>query len=311
MEENKAAAGQDAGAPEKKRFSLKGSARALTHKKLFAIFAVLGAALLLLRVWQMLYVIDPETGFFANRSDPTVWLFYILTVGLMVAAPLCFYLAGDGTYTVLPVRRDPLHGAACLLVAAAAGWDAYTQFTAYRGGSSAGRLSLAFCVFAALSAAAMLWEALRFFIGKGSAKAGRLLRLAPALWMFFRTVSFFAITANYLYSSQLLLNIFGAAFLMLFFFHYARKTSAVEADDNTAAFCATGTVAAAFLFPAAVSALLLQAVRHTEGLYCDFAPYALAGGLFCLTALLQMKKKPEKTVEAGLAPAAGPDADEA
>ena len=264
---------------------IKGIAKNLSYKKLFVGSGIAALLLTALRCWQATRLLDPASGFFTDKNHPTVWLFYILTVGLAVLGILLFYLAGDRGAGEIAARRSVPHAAAALAMAAAVGMDAFGAWQTPREGGSGGKLLIARAVFGALAAVVFLLDCAFFLTGAGFGKKLRILRLIPVVWAFFITVSFFAVTASYLHSSQLLLTIFGAAFLMMFLFEYARKVAGVNAADNTAVFCGTGLVAASLLFAAALPALLLYFTQHVEIAYAPFSFYQLAGALFCVTAL--------------------------
>lgn len=283
---------------------IKGIAKNLSYKTLFACCGIAGALLTALRCWQALRLLDPETGFFTDKSNFTVLLFYVLSIGLVVAALVLFYLAGDRGPGGIAAGRSVPHAVGSLALAVTVGMDALQAFRTPGEGGGTDKLTLARGIFGALAALVLLLDFVVFLTGAGFGKKLRIVRLFPVVWAFFVTVGYFAVTASYLHSSQLLLVIFGNAFLMLFFFEYARKQAGVNAGDNTAVFCATGAVAAILLFACGMPALILRLTGGGEIAYCPFAWYHLAGALFCVTALC-LRREDEKTVPTAPFPAPG------
>ncbi len=262
---------------------LKGALKNLSYRKLFLSLGAVGFALVLLRIWQVLFLLDPDSGFFKEKNDLTVLPFYVLAIGLTLAALLLFYLAGDAG-AVFRMRRSVPHGIACLLTAAAVGADALTKQTGAVTGGSAG-LQKAYTVSAFAAALVFLLDGVVFLSGAAFGKKLRILRLVPVLWAFFLTIGYFAVTASYLHSTQLMLTIFGDAFLMIYLFEYARKAAGINAAENSAVFCATGLVAAVLLTAASLPALLLKLTAGAQIAYCPFLWYHLACAAFCVTSL--------------------------
>ena len=185
---------------------------------------------------------------------------------------------------VFRMRRSVPHGIACLLTAAAVGADALTKQTGAVTGGSAG-LQKAYTVSAFAAALVFLLDGVVFLSGAAFGKKLRILRLVPVLWAFFLTIGYFAVTASYLHSTQLMLTIFGDAFLMIYLFEYARKAAGINAAENSAVFCATGLVAAVLLTAASLPALLLKLTAGAQIAYCPFLWYHLACAAFCVTSL--------------------------
>lgn len=286
---------------KKTKFTLKGALPGLTPKTLFSVFGCLGACLLVLRVLQTLLWMDPATGFFTDRSHPSILPFYILSIGIALGALLLFYLGRQLPAAGLSIRKNVPHACALLLTALTVGYDGVVRISDYIANRSdalslgtqaaSQRVLLIYSVFSMLSAAVFLLDAAAFFTGAGFGAKLRLLRLVPVFWGFFRTIRFFAVTASYIHSTQLFLTIFANAFLMLFLFEYARKAADIAAEENTAVFCASGLVSGVLLLTVGVTDLLLQITGKGAMPYCGFAPYTLAAGLFCLTALALLKSE--------------------
>ncbi len=284
----------------KNKFTLKNALPGLSPKTLFIVFGCLGFALLLLRIAQTQLWMDPETGFFTDSSHFSVLPFYILSIGFALGALVLFYLGRQLPVAGLGVRRSVPHAFTLLLTAAAVAYDGMMQLAVYNAGeepvytngnliNATRRVLFIYVVFALLSALVFLLDSVAFFSGASFGAKLRILRLVPVFWAFFRTVRFFAITASYIHSTQLFLTIFASAFLMLFLFEYARKIAGMAAEENTAVFCASGLIAGVLLITVGVTDLLLKLTGKGAMPHCEFAPYTLAAGLFCFTALGLLK----------------------
>ncbi len=272
---------------------LKGAAKKMNVRTPLVFAAVLGAALIALRVYQSLRLIDPATGFFTDRANLTVPLFYALSVGGAVLIPLLFYVCTLSRAEYIAAETRPLHALAAVFAAVLTGFDGVKQVftpadTSAAGNSvtaaAASRLPIAAAVTGVLAAAALLVIAASFFTGKDLMKKVRVLLLFPALWALCKTVSHFAVSANYLRNSALLIAVFADVFMMLFFFEYAKKLAGYGGDGNSPACLACACLTAILQFSAAATGLCGLAGRG-EFLYAPFEAYRLAAALFALTAV--------------------------
>ena len=289
-----------------------GSVKSLNYQKLFLCTGLVGLVLIALRFYQVLSILDPETGFFTDKNDPTVWLFYILTVVFVLGTLMCFVLAGDRDIGALPVRRSLPHAAGSIIMAAALAREVFAGGFSFAGAT---KLQLAGAFAAALSVIVFFLDFIVFLTGAAFGAKLRFVRLIPVLWTFFLTVGYFSITASYLHSTQLLLTIFGSAFFMLYLFEYARKLADINAGENTAVFCATGAIAAVLLLAAALPALALKLSAGAEIAHCPFQAFQLTAAVFCVTSLCLLrrpaKEQPVPTVPFAEKPSDETDAEQA
>ena len=223
---------------------LKGAAKNMSPKTPVILGSVLGGALVLLRVYQTLSLIDPDTGFFRANAGVTVPLFYILAVGLALLTPAACYLCPLSKAEYIAAEKRPLHAVACLLFAVAVLGDSISLFTSgavndvsqssvrHILSQNNGRLVNATAVLGVIAAVALALCSVSFFAGKELTKKAKVLYLAPALWALCKTMSYFTINASYLNNTSLLVCIFADVFLMVFFFEYARKVTGIAGDGN-------------------------------------------------------------------------------
>ncbi len=305
---------------EKKERKLKGSLNKLQPKTVFVVFGIAGVLLLLLRIYQTVVLMDPATGFFKDNGNFTIMLFYVLSIGIVAAVFLLFYLGRQVPVSLLHIRRNVPHALACMLFAGTLIVDAVTRFSDYKAMSQAfvsadpkqaeTKLLLAYLIFAVLGALVFALDAVVFFTGAAFGGKLRILRLIPVFWAFFLTIRYFAVTASYIHSTQLFLTIFSVAFFMLFLFEYARKIAGIVPEENTAVFCATGLVSAILLLTVGVTNLILVVTGKGCMPHCEFVPYSLSGGLFCITSLFLLKGASARDASASI-PTAPLSVDEA
>ena len=314
-------------------------------KKMPAIVPVLaavipGAALIALRLMQSLNSISPETGFFYDRSDFTVTLFYILAGCAALLPPVLAYLCPLSRAEGFASEKRPLHALFCLLFAVAIVWDilvyadlftnrqndflffvriddgSFSVLTAgnklFSGTNS--RLPAATCIAGFLACVSLVVCASAFFLGRPYTKKARLLHIFPVFWAMCKTMSYLPINVSFLQNSALLLCIFGDMFLMIFLFEYARKVTGIAGDGNSPSYLATALSAAVFQLAAAVTGIVGMLPGRTPFLYAEFAPYRIAAALFCITAVAVLLRdtapdyvpgpKPEPAAQPQEAPAA-------
>ena len=282
-----------------------------------------GAALIALRLMQSLNSINPETGFFYDRSDFTVTLFYILAGCAALLPPVLAYLCPLSRAEGFASEKRPLHALFCLAFAVTIVWDilkisggSVSVFTAgnklFSGTNS--RLPAATCIAGFLACVALVVCASAFFLGRPYTKKARLLHIFPVFWAMCKTMSYLPINVSFLQNSALLLCIFGDMFLMIFLFEYARKVTGIAGDGNSPSYLATALSAAVFQLAAAVTGIVGMLPGRTPFLYAEFAPYRIAAALFCITAVAVLLRdtapdyvpgpKPEPAAQPQEAPAA-------
>lgn len=277
---------------------IKGSVKKLDAGKLFLVFGILGAVFCALRLYQTLAIIDPSTGFFTDKANFTVGLFYGFALCLALAAPLLFYLAPLPGAERIRMKKDLIHGGASILFSLSllfSAADAFSQirlksaepdsFSGLPSGLGGAKLPIAVFVTAILAMIVLLLEGVCFLTGRDGFRKLKICHLFPSLWALFSTINYFTITVSYLNNTSLLIAIFGSVFLMIFLYEYARKLTGISGDLNSPSFFATGVLAAVFLLATTVCTIpgLLSPAR--ELLYCDFALYRLTAGLFVISAM--------------------------
>lgn len=285
--------------------NIKGSVKKLDAKKLFLIFGILGAAFCALRLYQTLTLIDRSTGFFTDKSNVTVALFFILSICLVVAAPLLFYLAPLSKAEGIQIEKNKFHGVTSILFSLSLIFsvlDAYGMIkikasepdsrTGLAAGLSGAKIPLALFVTGVLSLIVLFLDGVGFLTGKDFIRKLKISHLFPSLWALSATINYFTITVSYLNNTSLLIAIFGNVFLMIFLYEYGRKVVGIAGDLNSPSFFATGILAAIALLTTTLCTLPEIISSDNAILYCGFEIYRLTAGLFALSAMRAVYKNP-------------------
>ena len=232
--------------------------------------ALMLAALLPLRLWQQMHLVEQRTGFWA-ASDVTVLLLYI-GLGVLAAVPAAAAL-GLRKRTALDLTRQRriVEGVAAALVAAAMLWDAFAALRfAMRLFSGAGtgdafldgmdfqrsspmqyyiRSGAMACVLESLAgtvgalffcrlAALDFLPGSKIYLSRGAA-------LAPFAWAVCRILRRFSRTISYLRVSDLFLGLLMLVALMLFLLAFAQLVGGIHGTNKACVLFAAGIPAAA------------------------------------------------------------------
>ncbi|MDR0883689.1 MAG: hypothetical protein LBN05_03670 [Oscillospiraceae bacterium] len=260
---------------------MKKIARTPLEKVFWCVTAVLTPALVALRVYQLLYIIEPIDGFYSRRD----WSVVLATV-LLLAGGLLFVGVSFFKLKLMdnpPLRYDhsvqkniPLALASYalalfllvdILVCAIALRDQFAWLDVYMpelqrvnedGGNDnlftilmkTGLLPKLLEAVCALPAAAFL-----FLFGHGhwkgthTASRFKFIALFPALWLVMRSIFRFTRTLSFLRVSELFYSLLALAFLMIFFITFAQLNSRLNDEDADWILPATG-------FPAVILSLV-------------------------------------------------------
>ncbi len=289
---------------------IKASVRKLNKKVLFAVFAVIGAAFTAVRFYQMFALTDPGTGFFTDKGNITVPLYYVLWGVTVLGAFVLYYLSADCETGACGAQKNIPHALASILFGGTAACHAWTKLgdmLAKAGITLDGMLAkagmksfmnyikaekqyvaLIGVVFGFLTAVVLLIDAAAFLTGKDLFAKLKLCHLFPVLWLFCITVNYFSITVSYLNVTQLMLMIFADGFLMVFLFEFARFLCDIGANEAPWMLFASGTIAEVFLCASALPNLALTLTGKSEMLveHCPMNVYDLAAVLFVATGML-------------------------
>lgn len=265
---------------------MKRQSHALTLS-LYFFAALLLAALLPVRLWQQLGLVEPS-GFWVEARHPTVYALYAgLALLFLVPGALAFLHRGR-TLLDLGRRQRLFEGVFALLLAAAMLADAYEacrfgmqvfkNYTVHtlepdyetlagfqyfvRSGTVA---ALAESVFGTLGAVFFANLFLVDCFPRKKTYLNRLTALAPLLWAVCRLLRRFSRTISYLRISDLFLDLLMLTALVVFFLAFAQTVSGINHEGKAPRLLAAG-------LPAAVLCLLTFVPRAAVYFFMGVSP---------------------------------------
>ena len=247
---------------------------AVRFSLLFAALAM--AATLPLRIWQQIYLVESETGFWAvGGGRGTIALLYV-AMGALVALPFVTGLVLRRELA-LDLARVPrtAEGVAAVLAAVAitvgAAVSLHFALSVFTGQTfvegllpqqnesmmqyyirSGAMAALFEAVFGALSALFFVSLAMVNLRPQKQSQLNRFLALTPVLWVIARVLRRFSRTIAYLRVSDLFITIMALVLLMLFLLAFAQLLSGVNSAGKEWRLLAAGVPAAALLLLAFV-----------------------------------------------------------
>jgi len=296
---------------------LKGSVKAIFPDAALLVFCFGILAACPIRVYQILKLIEPSTGFYSDTSNWSIITLYII-LGICAAVIMIFsFLSKNIPAAKLPEgRRIPL-AVSGLILSATFISDIFNQLDniaqlaedngavgivnvfAYLKAADA-MLPAVEIVFAALSCIYMLVFSVSFIISKDLYAKLKVLALSPLVWAILRV--FFRVTKkiSFIQVSDLILELCALVFIMIFFFTFARVASGVNSEGSMWSVYGCGITAALFIFTYSIPRIMLFVTGNSE-LINPEAPLELCDigvAIFAITLIVS-------TLRSGYAVAAG------
>ena len=217
---------------------IKGAYEAIKLRYLLFAFAIVALMALPLRVYQLLALVDPSTGFY-TESNGTI---YLLSALLLVAVGAFISLAFTSKEVpspALPEGKNIVLGVSAIVMAVSFVIDilsieralvpslqgsSQVFFSVFKSNlaEAGGAFIILQFIFAFLSLFYFVIFAVSHLNGKSAYKEYKILALAPLAWTITRLVSKLMSAISFLSVSELLFEIFMLVFLMLFFLTFAR-----------------------------------------------------------------------------------------
>ncbi|MDR2646664.1 MAG: hypothetical protein LBB67_00845 [Oscillospiraceae bacterium] len=294
--------------------------------------AVLTAALLPLRIFQTMTLVEGKTGFWINAEDRSVYMLYALLALLIVTPLLLGLVRKKHTMPDFGFRPRVAEGLFAASVAVALVLNAvsafrsaagiFTDFGAgiyvagleYQTGASvlqyftrSGAIAaLLEGVFGAVSALFFVSLAFCDWLPKEKKQLNRLLLLAPLAWTICRILRRFARMISYLRVSDLFLDLLMLSCLLLFFLTFAQVFAGISDKHKAGLLFGAGIPAAVLGMVCFVPRFIVQATGGGASLsqdapveWCD-AALALFIAVFLTGRILisaQKSEIPAKTEE--------------
>lgn len=250
-------------------------------KLLLPTFIVAAALSIPLRIYQYLFIINPETGFY-NKLDWSVYALYIVLGVFSLAFIVFSLLSKEAVASKAPDGQSKAVGivgfgfAVCFVV------DAIKQISAFAfavlgySGSAVGLTLWKYltgngyipgifqAVFALGAAVYLIIFGLSYLNGKNTYQDSKLLALNPMLWAVCKMIARLMRPVSYTKLSELLLELFSLAFLMLTFLAFARVSSQLSEKGAMRKVFAYGLPAALFSFVLSIPRLALTLIGQSE-----------------------------------------------
>lgn len=235
-----------------------------------------------LRIYQLLFIVEEDTGFYKSVD----WSVYLL-FGLAAAAVIVPYILVALSKNVPASRpfrcKSRFTAASALIFAAGILLDVIASFAEFLGTLNFSVLFTA--VFGVMAAVYMLIFGISYIDGKISYSQHKLLALSPLFWSLSRMIMRFVRKIAYVNVSDLMYEIFALAFMMLFFLSFARISSGLSNKRAMRALYSAGFAAIFFCAMLNIPRLILLVTGQRELLpddypfsFCDlgFAVFAFA-----------------------------------
>lgn len=243
------------------------------------------------RVYQHLNLIDAGTGFF-KATDYSVYIMYALAAAAIIASYAVSALAKNVPASKSPFRKNivfavvsiALGGGIVLdVVSSASGFIINARnFTAaglsLLGTSDYGQIPLLIeTVLGVFAAIYLMVFGISYIDGRTTYSQYKFLAITPFFWSMARLVMRLITKISYVNVSDLMFEIFGIAFMMMFFMAFARISSGLSNNKAMRTVFAAGTAAAFLLCTANIPRLLMlisgNSAKITSGYgfsVCDF-----------------------------------------
>lgn len=287
--------------------NLKGRCKSISRMAILCVFAAGLVVVLPLRTYQLMRLIEPGTGFYTQPSA-AIPILYILLAVLAVALVAVSYLSAKIPMRIWK-RKSIALGVISLLFAVSLVIDAITQtenllnLLTVRSTSivqqstgmffyliKTGGFALIFEVlFAVLGCVYFIFFGYHYITDKLDYSQFKILAVAPLCWVMARVVFRFTRTINFKNVSDLLLELFMLAAMLLFFLNFARVCSRVNSRGAMWSIFGFGLPAALFGLTCSVPRLVLIIIGQSDRLTTQspFAPCDLMASILIIAVLIQ------------------------
>ncbi|NLA77559.1 MAG: hypothetical protein GX851_07025, partial [Clostridiales bacterium] len=274
---------------------MKGKIEAVKLKYLLYAFAGGLVVILPLRVYQMLTVVEAETGFYSEKNA-SVYIMYIILAVLCAVFMIGAFISREVPSPKLINGKNVVLGAVSCLLAGTLMYDAITvtseivktvldmssfSFSGLINADNGEMTLILQVIFAFFAAIYFVFCGMAEITGKMKLIQGyKVLALAPLGWAMCRIVHRFMRAISYMNVSELLFEILMLVFLMLFFINLARISSQVSESGSMWGIFGYGLCAAMFSSLVSVPRLILTVLGKSDELVAqsplEFADLAVS-----------------------------------
>ena len=240
------------------------------------------------RVYQHLNIVAADTGFY-KRIDWSVYLMYAVATVAVVIPYILTYLAKNIPASKSPFRKNRFLAVTSIIFAIGIIVDVVSAFSQFIlniksfsaiGASAFGPLNpqqiplLIEAVAGVVASIYMLIFGISYIDGRTTYSQYKFMALTPLFWAMSRLVVRFVKKIAYINVSDLMLELFGIAFLMMFLLSFARISSGLANEKAMRNAFASGSATLFFLATANVSRLLVIITGNGNKLPYEY-PFAL------------------------------------
>lgn len=281
-----------------KNMKLKGK-----YEKIGPLAALYTAIVLLIaavpfRMYQLLNIIEADTGFY-KREDWSVYVMYALGA---LAIILCYALANlskNIPASKSPYRKNKLLAITSFVFAGGILLDVVSAFSTFLVNSKGlrdvdmsilstlnqGQLPLLFeSVLGIFATIYIIVFGISYIDGRTTYSQYKFLAITPLFWSMSRIVLRFLTKIAYVNISDLLIEIFMLAIMMIFLLNFARVSVGLSNKGAMRTIFATGTSGMFFCLVANLPRLLMIITGNGEKIPADY-PFSLADFGFALFAV--------------------------
>lgn len=233
-----------------------------------------------IRVYQLLTIIESDTGFY-KAIDRSVYVMYALGVLAVIVPYIVSTMAKNIPASKSPFRRSKFLALTSILLGCGIVLDVVSaaskliinarNFTAgglsIFGTAEQGQIPLLIeTVIGVFAAIYLLVFGISYIDGRTTYSQYKFLAVTPFFWAMSRLVLRFIRKIAYVNVSDLMFELFGIAFMMIFFMSFARISSGLSNNKAMRTAFASGSVAAYFLGVANISRLLMLISGNAAGI---------------------------------------------
>ena len=275
-----------------------------------AWFVLLGAlvAALPVRVYQMLFLVDPATGFFTDQNITAICLAVFMAVVSAVIMFMCFYDKN------VPKRFEPIKNIPAAIAAAAGGigiivhsisamvidnkahsslsQSAASAAQALEGGQAYLNVIMAFVGVAA--GIVILIAAFQFFTGKNVFRSIPVVAIIPPLWFCINLITLFTNYTNTTYMTENMMDMFSLILITFFLLAQGKMLVGVSPVKSGRRIYAFGLPAVLYGIVSGLPSFVLQAMDlpHTSSLKMTLNIAIFLIAVYALVFLLIYPKIP-------------------
>lgn len=260
---------------------IKGSVKAIHADAAIIIFCIGIILACPIRIYQSLVLIEADTGFYSSTDNLSIIALYAV-LGIAAILILLFsYLSRDIPAAVTPRGRSIPLALVSLILSAGLVTDIFNQIdnineladgvavnvygNIFEYLSATDTYIYAFqIVFAALSCLYFIFFGLSYIIGTPIYKHLSLLALCPLIWDIMRIFTRITTKISFIQISDLLLEIIGIAFMMIFFFMLARVASEINCEGSMWSLFSCGIIAALVTITYSLPRLILVITGNSD-----------------------------------------------